>query len=912
MKTWLKLSILCSALCLVVIIGACTPIPNCVPVYDVTKTDDTDDGVCSAGDCSLREAVNNANYCAGTQTINLPAGAYTLTIDGDNEDNGETGDLDVTDDLIINGSGAPSIHGGIERAFQIHNGVTAEFNAIWIEDGDTILGGGLINEGDLTLNAFTCNNNSVSIPPGGMGDARGGCIFNTGNLTITGGQFLANTAGYGGAIFNLDNSTAALENVGFSGNQADYNGGALWVGVDADVTYSWSTMDGNQSGLDGGGIWNHGSFIGEGLVIINNEAGDDGGAIYSWTDTYTQLTNSKLDSNLAVNGGAIYNNNGMMHLYESGVSNNTSSGPVGGGIYNNGPVPSGGLLMKNVTISGNTALGGVGGGGIYNTGNFDFNFVTIADNNPQGLRIDTGSEIKIKNSILADNPGGDCGGIPPDSLDYNLDSDGSCGFSSLHDLSATDPLLGPLGPHGGMGLSHPLGVGSPAIDSAVPDLCIPNDQNGVSRPQGTYCDRGAYEKPTVGASIAGLVWHDLCAVPYSTPPSPPEGCIELPGGGLGADGIYDPTEPGLEGVQIQLFIGSCPADPLAVHIPTLTDSNGQYSFGELSPATYCLVGNALAPPNDGILIPGSWTYPDRDAEPVEYEVTVGADEAVSDINFGWDFQFLPAPEGGTVSGVVWHDLCAVPNETPSSPPPGCVDLGGGSLAANGILEPGEPGIEGVRVHLFTGGCPFDPVASSLPAVTDSNGQYTITGVAPGTYCAVIYTGEIPNDTILIPGSWTYPPGGSDHIEYEVIMGSGETIEDINFGWDYQFLPAPEGGSSSKGETTKNAFCRSGPGNYYDKETGFLPGVEFEILARSEFGRPLWLYIEELYLNFRCWLYQDVVAFEIDPELIPTRIAPPTPTPIPCSSNLEKDDCINSGGQYVESASGAAPYCLCPK
>ena len=143
------------------------------------------------------------------------------------------------------------------------------------------------------------------------------------------------------------------------------------------------------------------------------------------------------------------------------------------------------------------------------------------------------------------------------------------------------------------------------------------------------------------------------------------------------------------------------------------------------------------------------------------------------------------------------------------------------------------------------------------------------------------------------------------------MGSGETIEDINFGWDYQFLPAPEGGSSSKGETTKNAFCRSGPGNYYDTETGFFPGTEFEILARSELERPLWLYIEELYLKIRCWLFEDVVTFEINPELIPTRIAPPTPTPIPCDSKLSEPDCVKSGGTWFDGSPVAGSYCICP-
>ena len=73
------------------------------------------------GDCSLREAVRAANRnvavdaCpAGqndqTDTITVPAGTYTLTVAG-NDDDAAVGDLDLrdnaaVDDLVINGAGA--------------------------------------------------------------------------------------------------------------------------------------------------------------------------------------------------------------------------------------------------------------------------------------------------------------------------------------------------------------------------------------------------------------------------------------------------------------------------------------------------------------------------------------------------------------------------------------------------------------------------------------------------------------------------------------------------------------------------------------------------------------------------------------------------------------------------------------
>ena len=52
-----------------------------MPVMAVNKTSDTNDGACTVDDCSLREAVRNANACAGWQTITLPAGETSYTED---------------------------------------------------------------------------------------------------------------------------------------------------------------------------------------------------------------------------------------------------------------------------------------------------------------------------------------------------------------------------------------------------------------------------------------------------------------------------------------------------------------------------------------------------------------------------------------------------------------------------------------------------------------------------------------------------------------------------------------------------------------------------------------------------------------------------------------------------------------
>src|SRR5262249_17313202 len=55
------------------------------------------DGVCKtvAKTCTLRAAIMQANARGGAQKIILPAGTYTLTLAGADEDRAATGDLDV-------------------------------------------------------------------------------------------------------------------------------------------------------------------------------------------------------------------------------------------------------------------------------------------------------------------------------------------------------------------------------------------------------------------------------------------------------------------------------------------------------------------------------------------------------------------------------------------------------------------------------------------------------------------------------------------------------------------------------------------------------------------------------------------------------------------------------------------------
>ncbi|MCB8942630.1 MAG: hypothetical protein H6658_02525 [Ardenticatenaceae bacterium] len=174
--------------------------------------------------------------------------------------------------------------------------------------------------------------------------------------------------------------------------------------------------------------------------------------------------------------------------------------------------------------------------------------------------------------------------------------------------------------------------------------------------------------PPDTAVITGRVWHDLCAVvggEGEEEAQASEGCIALADGGFQANGLLDDDEPGIEGLEVSLGEGECPADGLAV---TTTDSDGNYTFGDLASGTFCVSVDALAEANSEILLPGGFTFPDTDIN--AETVAVEAGEVATAVNFGWDYEFLPLPEvdpATCTNSVQFVDDITVPDDTVIAP-----------------------------------------------------------------------------------------------------------------------------------------------------------------------------------------------------------------------------------------------------
>ncbi len=291
----------------------------------------TADELTPDGKCSLREAVRAANTdtavdsCVaglGSDTILLPAGIYTLTISGANEDVALTGDLDIRgSDLTVSGAGASTtiINGNGsatgDRVFDIF-GVNATLSKMTIRGGTVSAssGGGVNNGGNLTIaNSVVTGNTANS----------GGGLSSSGNLTLTNSALRGNSAsGVGGGLFTFSGLITILTST-VSDNSAP-NGGGLQI-QEGTVNLRNSTVSTNTAGSEGGGLFNLGVLTLVNSTISGNSAAQGGGLV---NGSSVNLNNASIVSNTASSSGGGLSGFGTINLKNSLIAGNTApSGP---------------------------------------------------------------------------------------------------------------------------------------------------------------------------------------------------------------------------------------------------------------------------------------------------------------------------------------------------------------------------------------------------------------------------------------------------------------------------------------------------------------------------------------------------------------------------------------------------------
>jgi hypothetical protein len=448
-KTWLVRSIRCRG-----VIASVLAMPLAAATFQVdTSTDFPDamigDGVCAGplegAACSLRAAIQESNALGGADVIELPAGQYVLTLAGTGDNVAASGDLDITEDVVIRGAGETStfIDGaGLDRVFDIRDATQAI---------------------SLHLEDLAVRNGRAEVED----DAQGGCIFVAANgeltlLRVTISGCVADRDGV--AIFNeghvAGEAVSLLDNIAIGGVFGHTVGGGIAnVGPGASLELRDCLIEGNVAS-NGGGIYTSTSHDGprasvslDACSLIDNEVLQLGGALFANMASDVTIVNSTFSGNRAGSGGAIFND---------------------GGCY---------IDIRNSTVVDNH-VSNIGGG--ISEVHFDSKFITLT------------------NTILAGNTAGFMG---PD-CNKELQSNGGTLIGDSTDCDAVlvpgdladiDPLLGPLLRVGARAAVHVPLSGSPVVDAGTNTDCAGQDQLGVPRPQDgdldgdAVCDIGAIE-----------------------------------------------------------------------------------------------------------------------------------------------------------------------------------------------------------------------------------------------------------------------------------------------------------------------------------------------------------------------------------------------------------------------------------
>jgi CSLREA domain-containing protein len=294
----------------------------------VTKIADTNDGVCSVADCSLREAI--AVAAASGDTIEFSAlfdSPQTIAL--------TAGQLSIGKSLTITGKGAnlTTVSGSnASRVFEVNSGADLTLANLTVTGGRAFNGGGIQNN-ESTLTIINC--------------------------AIAGNASVYDSSHEGGGIQNLFGTVTILGSTisgnSVSGSPADENSEGGGIANRGTMTIVNSTISGNS--INGGGQ-NRGGGIStvfatttiRNSTITNNSVNggteNHGGALYSFAST-VNVSNNILSGNSATE---------EIYLLGGGVVNSLGGNLIGGnamlaplGFY-------GGQTMTHALLSGSPAI----------------------------------------------------------------------------------------------------------------------------------------------------------------------------------------------------------------------------------------------------------------------------------------------------------------------------------------------------------------------------------------------------------------------------------------------------------------------------------------------------------------------------------------------------------------------------
>jgi CSLREA domain-containing protein len=418
----------------------------------------TADDTTADGQCSLREAIINANDDATTHTnctggsgddIILFAdtlGTNTILLSGNLPAITQAADLTIDGgtDISIDGNNAavPFSITGSSSVVTLDN--------LTITKGNALSGGAVYNAGDLTIDGSTLSANTATASCTSCG---GGAVLNEGSLTVTNSTFTSNSAsaGGGGGIYNT--GTLNVTNSTFSSNSS--------IGANG-----------------GGGIYNSGTLSITNSIFSSNSGTNGGGGIASAGPlTVNKSTFSSNSASAGYGGGITITSSAT--ITNSTFSSNSAPAAWGGGVHKSSPNT---VTITNSTFSGNSAMTGGGGGVSVMQGTLNLYNTIIANSagSYDCVKVPTGVTAGSNNLIE---------GSGTNACDF---TDGDSG-----NVIGFDPDLGTLT---GSPAYFPIQYDSLAFNAGDDTICaaapVSNaSQNNVTRPASAHCDIGSFEVP---------------------------------------------------------------------------------------------------------------------------------------------------------------------------------------------------------------------------------------------------------------------------------------------------------------------------------------------------------------------------------------------------------------------------------
>ena len=236
---------------------------------------------------------------------------------------------------------------------------------------------------------------------------------------------------------------------------------------------------------------------------------------------------------------------------------------------------------------------------------------------------------------------------------------------------------------------------------------------------------------------------------------------------LNANGIQDGSEPGLDGVTLQLHdnANNVIATTMTGAGPT-GPQHGYYQFTGVCAGTYFVTVDETTLPkgSDGKIhfeptmpnAPASTTANDSNPNPAPVVLTSNAS-----VDNTIDFGYIALQ--GALGDYVWYDA-----------------------NRDGLQEPGEPGINGVLVNLYAsdGITLLATTTTSMGGPNNVNGYYQFTGLDEGTYVVAVDSTTLPpnySPTDVMLGS--NPALDSNGSPATVTLASDSSVDEtIDFGY----------------------------------------------------------------------------------------------------------------------------------